>query len=549
MPADWYATSEAVRIAENLLLFQRNTGGWQKDTEMADVLTDAEKNNLIAGKSVTTDSTIDNNATIYQVRFLARVYNLTKQDRYKDSALKGIDYVLAAQYPNGGFPQVYPNASGYARYITFNDNAMVNVLNLLRDLVNDPSFVFIDKDRRDKASQAIEKGIDVILQTQIVVDGKKTAWCAQYDEKTLAPAPARAYELPSISGQESVGIVQFLMKIDKPSPQVIDAIQSAVKWMEVSKIAGIQVVEKSDPALPGGFDRVVVENASAPPLWARFYEIATNKPFFVGRDGVKKNTLAEIEQERRIGYAYYTNAPIYLFANDYPAWQQKWAPSANVLKQAYAAPLTPTPRPTVPPTPKPQPSPTLVVSLTTVKPNVPVSLGIPANSIALEAESAPTMDGVKVVKPEGASGGSAIDVIRGVKALFEVELPAVEGNCWYVWIRYWATDENADAFWVGMDNATPTIPDKTPDGGAALRIFASAGDSINKTGRPDKVWFWDANMNHTDPRGCLRVPEAGKYRFWAMGREPGTILDQILLTPDNDFDLEQLLKGAAISLK
>ncbi len=387
------------------------------------------------------------------------------------------------------------------------------------------------------------------MKTQIVVDGKKTAWCAQYDEKTLAPAAARAYELPSISGQESAGIVAFLMKIDKPNPAVIDAIQSAVKWMEDSKITGIQVVEKSDPTLPGGFDRVVIENKSAPPVWARFYEIGTNKPFFVGRDGVKKNTLAEIEQERRIGYAYYTNAPIYLFANDYPAWQQKWTPNANVLNTAYIAPPTATPRPTASPTPKTQPSLTPVVSLITVKPNLPASMGIPASSIALEAEAAPPNERIKVVQPEGASGGSAIDAVRGVKALYEVELPAVEGNCWYVWIRYWATDENTDAFWVGMDNATPTIPDKTPDGGAALRIFASPGDSVTKTGRPDKVWFWDANMNHADPRGCLRVPGAGKYRFWAMGREPGTILDQILLTPDKDFDLEQLLKGAPIPTK
>ncbi|HZH72570.1 MAG TPA: hypothetical protein VFD91_08775, partial [Mariniphaga sp.] len=28
--ASWYSSSEAVQIAENVLLFQRNTGGWAK---------------------------------------------------------------------------------------------------------------------------------------------------------------------------------------------------------------------------------------------------------------------------------------------------------------------------------------------------------------------------------------------------------------------------------------------------------------------------------------------------------------------------------------
>ncbi|MCI0478076.1 MAG: pectate lyase [Anaerolineales bacterium] len=548
MPTDWYGSAEAVRIADNLLLFQRNVGGWQKDTEMAGVLTDADKTNLVAAKTATTDATIDNNATINQVLFLARVYNTTKQTRFKDAAIKGMDYVLAAQYPSGGWPQFYPNLSGYYGHITFNDNAIVNVLNFLRGVVNDPAYSFIDQDRRDKAAEAIQKGIDVILKTQIVVNGKKTAWCAQHDAKTLAPAAARAYELPSISGQESVGIVRFLMGIDKPSPEVIDAIQSAIKWFNDSKLTGIQVVEKMDPAFANGFDRVVVENPNAPPLWGRFYEIGTNKPFFVGRDGVKKNTLAEIEQERRSGYAYYATAPVYLLATDYPAWQKKWAPDANVLKQAYVAPPTATPRPTVAPTATIKPSPTLAAALTTIKPNVPASLNFPAGSIVVEAESTPKSDTVRDVQQPGASG-STVDVAKGAKALYEVELPAAAGNCWYVWVRFWATDANMDSFWIGMDNATPTIPEKTSDGGYGLRIFASPGDSANTAEGPYKIWFWDANMNHTDPRGCFQVTGAGKYRLWVIGRETGTLLDQILLTPDKNFDVEQVLKGAPIIIK
>ena len=69
---------------------------------------------------------------------------------------------------------------------------------------------------------------------------------------------------------------------------------------------------------------MVVADPTAPPIWARFYEIGTNRPFFCGRDGVKKYSLAEIEHERRIGYAWYTNAPAYLLDKEYPLWRSKY---------------------------------------------------------------------------------------------------------------------------------------------------------------------------------------------------------------------------------
>jgi PelA/Pel-15E family pectate lyase len=162
----------------------------------------------------------------------------------------------------------------------------------------------------------------VILKTQVVVNGKKTAWCAQHDEITLAPAPARTYELVSLSGYESVGIVRFLMSIDNPSPEIKDAIRSAIRWFEAVEIKGIKVVEKPDPKQARGYDRIVVKDKSAPPLWARFYAIGTNKPIFSGRDGVIKDTLAEIEAERRNGYSWYNDAPSKLLATDYPRWQK-----------------------------------------------------------------------------------------------------------------------------------------------------------------------------------------------------------------------------------
>ena len=132
-------------------------------------------------------------------------------------------------------------------------------------------------------------------------------WCAQHDEKTLLPAKARAYEHPSLSGSESVGIVEFLMGIERPSPEVTRSIQAALDWFRAVKITGIRVVQKPAPGTPKGFDNTVVEDAGAPPIWARFYELGTNRPIFSGRDGVIRYSMAEIEYERRNGYRWYTD--------------------------------------------------------------------------------------------------------------------------------------------------------------------------------------------------------------------------------------------------
>ncbi|MCX6627194.1 MAG: pectate lyase, partial [Candidatus Solibacter sp.] len=187
-------------------------------------------------------STIDNDATYTQMRYLARVYTATKRPPFQAAFRRGLDYLLKAQYPNGGWPQFYPLRDGYWSHITYNDDAMVGVLELLRDLVDHkPEFAFLGDADRARARQAISKGVECILKTQVVQQGKLTAWCAQHDERTLAPAKARAYELPSLSGGESAGIVKFLMGIEKPSPEVVRAIEGAVAWFRTNRIQGIRV--------------------------------------------------------------------------------------------------------------------------------------------------------------------------------------------------------------------------------------------------------------------------------------------------------------------
>jgi PelA/Pel-15E family pectate lyase len=200
---------------------------------------------------------------------------------------------------------------------------MARVLTMLRDVVEGQRpWGFVDADRRARARAATARGLEIVLDTQIRVNGQLTLWCAQHDATTLAPARARTYELPSFSGSESVKIVRYLMSLPDPSPRIIEAVDAAVAWLRAHALRGIRVERRSDPSTPRGYDVVVVDDPNAPPIWARFYDLETAKPIFVGRDGIKREKLSDIEYERRTGYSYLGPYATSLLENEYPAWKK-----------------------------------------------------------------------------------------------------------------------------------------------------------------------------------------------------------------------------------
>lgn len=324
----FFTTEEGRGVIDNILSWQGhgpgNVMGWPKAY-------DAEKPRPAAGGGLEWEgmATIDNGATYSELRLLARAISQEPAGERRDNITaafnKGFDALLAEQYANGGWPQRFPGkslrASNYARHITFNDNAIVKVLTELKAVGSGAvPYAFVDESRRDKARVAVTKGIECILNCQIVVEGKLTAWCAQHDLETLKPTGARPYEHPSISGSEGAGIAIFLMQIEKPDERVKKAIHAAAAWFEAAKISGKRVDTVSTPE---GRNRVVVDDPAST-IWARFYSFDRypGKPIFSGRDGVIKETLAEIERERRSGYAWYGNWGENV-AKQYAAWKKR----------------------------------------------------------------------------------------------------------------------------------------------------------------------------------------------------------------------------------
>jgi PelA/Pel-15E family pectate lyase len=322
-----YRAAATTAIADNILLYQKTNGGWPKNYDMQAILTPEQKDSLRGAKNEL-HTTYDNGSTYAQIAYLAKAYTRTKVEAYKNAVLKGLGYIIASQYGNGGWPQYYPLENNYSRYITFNDDAYTGIMEVLMNIAyNTSDYRFIDDITRQKITASFNKGIDCIIKTQINDAGKPTAWCQQHNEVTLEPAWARKFEPPSICNGESAGIVLFLMRVRNPSPAVKTAITNAVAWFNESKILNtkVQVVDAPEMITPftvSKHDRIVVNSPGAPPVWTRYYELKTHRPLFCNRDSKVVYSLAEVERERRDGYGWYTYEPQKVL-DEYAKWVSK----------------------------------------------------------------------------------------------------------------------------------------------------------------------------------------------------------------------------------
>lgn len=307
-PDEWYGTEEAVDIAKHILSHQSKAGSWPKNMDPT--------KELFKGDPDSISGTFDNGATTDELRFLARSYKAKPDQKIERALLKGISHLLDAQYPSGGWPQFHPPGKQYHRHITSNDGTMVRIMEFLREVATEDTYTFLPAKTRKQAADAFDHGVLCILKCQIRIDGGLAVWCAQHDEIDLSPRPARAYELASLSGSESVGIVRLLMSLEKPSAEVKDAIHGAVAWLDKTRIEGIRITDVDGV-------RTLVKDRNAPDLWARFYDLETAEPLFADRDGERRETFNEISRERRNGYSWFGNWPEKLISKEYPEWKRQ----------------------------------------------------------------------------------------------------------------------------------------------------------------------------------------------------------------------------------
>jgi Pectic acid lyase len=357
--AAFYKSDPARHTGDVIVSFQTPAGGWSKNLEMTTPRVPCERyatNNLShflgpddfdqpRDPNWNYVGTLDNDATNTELHFLAllsQAWPGHEGDVYRASFLRGIEYLLRAQYPNGGWPQVWPLEGGYHDAITFNDDAVTESAETLTlashgehvpahpedeaiSSVNTPSsptaptaataaiedYSFVPQSLRIRAAAAAAKALQCILATQVRVpapEGKGTVltiWAQQHDPLTLAPVSGRNFEPPALSTGESASVIEYLMSLPNPSPAVVRAVDAAAAWLESHKIEGY--VWSGGRATPGG--RKLTPQAGAPPLWARYYSLTTGKPIFGDRDKTIHDDVAELSLERRNGYAWYGSGP------------------------------------------------------------------------------------------------------------------------------------------------------------------------------------------------------------------------------------------------
>lgn len=282
-------------------------------------------------------ATIDNGATTQELRHLSTVLKLRdlsprQRATYSDAFGRGLQFLLAMQYPSGGFPQFYPPKSPthYSRHITLNDDATVAVLQLLHDVaLRRPPYeaVPLSDSLRSASADAFQRGLRCLLDCQIQKDGRLTVWCQQHDELTLRPAQGRAYELPSFSGcGESVKVLQLLMQFDLQDPlvhpcatRICLAVHAGVRWLWSHRIEGMRLERFTNAdGLPD--QRFVPDSHSQTVYLARFYDLTSEQPFYCDRDGQPRSRLADIGYERRNGYAWLRPFPMQLM-RQYEEWR------------------------------------------------------------------------------------------------------------------------------------------------------------------------------------------------------------------------------------
>jgi len=340
--AAFYKSDEASHIAETILSFQTSAGGWSKNLDMggparlrgqsyaganlAPVSSGPDDFDKAADENWHYVGTLDNDATNTELHYLAEMSAARpghEGDVYRASFLRGVDYLLHAQFPNGGWPQVWPLEGGYHDAITFNDDAVTESAEVLTlaaagERGEDEDYSFVPAAVRVRAKAAAAKALQCILATQVRAGGKLTVWAQQHDPLTLKPVSGRNFEPAALSAGESASVMEYLMGLPKPSPEVVRSVDAAAAWFEAHKIMGY--TWSGGRSTPGG--RKLTASPDAGPLWARYYSMETGKPVFGDRDKTIHDDVMELSLERRNGYGWYGTEPVEALKR-YAEWKKK----------------------------------------------------------------------------------------------------------------------------------------------------------------------------------------------------------------------------------
>ncbi len=273
---DRFYLDAAVETAEALIHGQLESGAWTNsiDFDPGSGRTGQYRNGKGKGRNF---STLDDGISQAAIQFLVR---LDKETRFQNAAIHeaagvALDALLAAQFPNGAFPQGWdgtPQPAGLSpdRKANFPEHDWRtegrikdywHMYTLNDDLALTVSDTLIEAHRvygEERFAEALRRFGDFLILAQM--PDPQPAWAQQYNYE-MQPIWARKFEPPAISGRESEGVIVTLMKIatyfrDK---RYLEPIPPALAYLRSSEL---------------GDGRL-----------ARYNELETNKPLYMERQG------------------------------------------------------------------------------------------------------------------------------------------------------------------------------------------------------------------------------------------------------------------------
>jgi PelA/Pel-15E family pectate lyase len=269
---DGFYLRAAQEAAEALIYGQLESGGWTNSIDFDPGGQTARYRR--GGGNGKNHSSLDDGQTQSAIRFLIRADKALALGHREihEAARFALDALLAAQFPNGAFPQVwtgpvtphpvvkadYPDydwrtegrIKNYWAMYTLNDN----VAGYVAEALIEAHAIYGD----DRYEAALRRLGDFLVLAQM--PNPQPAWAQQYNYE-MRPIWARKFEPPAIASDESQEVMATLLKIYGVTgdPKYLEPIPRALAYLKRS-------------LLPDG-------------RLARFYELKTNRPLYMFRRG------------------------------------------------------------------------------------------------------------------------------------------------------------------------------------------------------------------------------------------------------------------------
>ena len=256
----------ATDAAHALAWGQRKAGGWDHRVDVAHLQTDSNRPSRKNGRG-----SFDDNTTQGALSFLMSMDEVMDEQWLSEAIELGLNHMMKSQFKNGAWPQWYPLIGGYHDYYTFNDNT-----------INDCIKVMLKAHtiyRKEEYLRSARHGGDFIILAQLPIP--QSGWAQQYAHD-LKPAWARIFEPPGVCSAVTSRNMRTLVDLYlyTKDEKYLKPIPNAIAWLEKSKI---------------DYN-----------LWARIYEVESNKPIYGDRmDGNKIHYDYEsISEKERQSYGW-----------------------------------------------------------------------------------------------------------------------------------------------------------------------------------------------------------------------------------------------------